>query len=726
MTKLSGQIPVPVVSNKQSVALTDLASGPEAFLPENVYLQRINISNGRVLIREKKDAPPLEELRSIELHMNFHRPPVVAIEGSLELGSDPYATLRLDGQWNLDKAAYEFKLTARSIKVPGWLKAYQRKNFLVLDRAALVMDAALKSTQEDKAVFHAKVNLLDALILLNQTQYLGQMNLDAHGLFNFSSKTFDHYSGRLDFVHVDIHRLSKEIDRLDNINGSFFFEPEKLKIHKVSGVYQNVPFEADGFIESYRDLLVKLTVKVNSTIGQMLTLVPGQTLLSVKNFELEGLCQAITSVEGSLRAPGELRKEYKLAVSNGVIRSKDKKILVSGLTADILANDRGVLIRNCKFFQNQQPITLNAFLPKDTDSLGSLEIISSALRFTSPFRLQDNALLLKGASFVYEGLSARFDGTLTDLTNPLLHIQGTMDLNLEKIAPLAQEGAARLKDLKLRGWLTGLFTYTGAWNNPIAGEFKMDGRGDPVFVKQNFRLGALEYQLRLNQKLLKIPYLRSTVYGGTLTADATLDLSRKEVPFDSRISLTQLKINELARDLDLKPKDLAGVANLRLSLGGVLNRPETFTGNGALDIREGRLWQTDLFKQMGQLPFVKVEGLDVVVFHDLAATFTIHDQKLWTRDLSVFSETVDLSLDGSIGFDQTLDMSMGIRFSNDIIRGAYETGGLVPLVVTEAEDFISQYKITGTLKQPKYEKMGLPVGRVIGKKISNIFQTLTS
>ncbi len=47
---------------------------------------------------------------------------------------------------------------------------------------------------------------------------------------------------------------------------------------------------------------------------------------------------------------------------------------------------------------------------------------------------------------------------------------------------------------------------------------------------------------------------------------------------------------------------------------------------------------------------------------------------------------------------------MNIRYSNDIIQGAYDTGGLVPFVVQQAENSISQYRVSGTLKQPKYEK----------------------
>ena len=80
---------------------------------------------------------------------------------------------------------------------------------------------------------------------------------------------------------------------------------------------------------------------------------------------------------------------------------------------------------------------------------------------------------------------------------------------------------------------------------------------------------------------------------------------------------------------------------------------------------------------------------------------------------------MDLSLEGSVGFEQDLNMEMTVQYSSAVLRGALDTGGLVPMVIHEAERLISRYKVSGTLKAPKHEKMLLPSGRSIGKKISS-------
>ena len=142
----------------------------------------------------------------------------------------------------------------------------------------------------------------------------------------------------------------------------------------------------------------------------------------------------------------------------------------------------------------------------------------------------------------------------------------------------------------------------------------------------------------------------------------------------------------------------------QLKLKGFLTSPRSFLGQGAMTITDGKLWETNLFEQMGHLPFVNVEGLDKVIFRRMNATFSVLDGRISTNDLSLQSETVSLALKGSVDFDQNLDFLMSIRYSGDVIRGAEDAGGLAPLMVRTAENSISQYKIGGTIKKPTYDK----------------------
>jgi hypothetical protein len=79
---------------------------------------------------------------------------------------------------------------------------------------------------------------------------------------------------------------------------------------------------------------------------------------------------------------------------------------------------------------------------------------------------------------------------------------------------------------------------------------------------------------------------------------------------------------------------------------------------------------------------------------------------------------------GAIGFDARIDMIMNIRYAPDVLRGAEDAGGLVPFVIEQAEGRISQYQVTGSLKEPKYEKLKLPVGNALSSKMSGVAQNI--
>ena len=75
---------------------------------------------------------------------------------------------------------------------------------------------------------------------------------------------------------------------------------------------------------------------------------------------------------------------------------------------------------------------------------------------------------------------------------------------------------------------------------------------------------------------------------------------------------------------------------------------------------------------------------------------------------------------------QDMDLLMDIGYTNAVFLGAQDAGGLAPLVINQAAGLISQYKISGTLKKPQYDKILLPEAASLGKKIGDLLQGLTS
>ncbi len=725
-TKISGEIDVPVISEENTPKISDIAGGPDAFLPENVYLEEIRINDGLVTIRENAQGPVIEEINSIRIRMGFQKPPILKFDGSVALGKEHTASVSLKGNWNLDKAEYEFYLQTKSENVPRWLLDYQKNNFLILKSGQIFIETYLKSARESKALFHSKADLRNGSLSLNKASYTGHMALEVQGLFNFDTKSFERYHGDLNFLDVDVFHLSKDIPRLEGIKGNVRFEPDLLDIRSIEGQYKKVLFQAKGKIRSFKELLLEADIDSRSSIGDVLSLIPDEQKKILSGFEIEGLCQTRTTVRGSLRKPSGLERDYKLIFREGSLKNTLKKIYLTQMSADIAMDKSGVNLKNCRFMAEKTSYLLNLFIPKDPKTPGRLELRSGELKLTGTYLSENGKIVIRQAVAFWSGIVAKFEGTLSGLDQPYLNIKGDARFDLSHLPSNLVLKAPALKEMGLKGLLNGPFSLQGLWNNPLVWNFKLDGSGDPIYIRQKFRLNAAQFQLRMRNALLTIPYFSAAAYDGTLGGNVSFNLSQPEALFDGKIYLNQINLNALMEDLSPENKALAGNLNAEVKIRGVLKSQETFEGNGFVNIRNGHLWKTNLFREMGRLPFVRVQGLDLVVFNELGATFNIHDKKIWTEDLRLASDTVNLSLEGNIRFDQTLDLTMDIHYSKAVIDGAIDTGGIVPFVVQQAEDFISQYRISGTLKNPIYDKMNFPVGRAVGKKITGLVQTLTT
>jgi len=715
-TLLSGQIDVPVVPESRSLDLGNAVNGLDFFLPENVTIERIEISKGQVTVRRDRDSDPLETLSKVDVRMTLPQGPTLRFEGRVELGSAPYAWIDLTGVWNLQNGRYEFTFRTLSQKIPEWLLDYQKNNFLVLQEGQVSFETQLFSGEDSAVLFKTKASLENALLRLDPARYSGRMRLEAEGVFDNANKQFESYRGELTFVDVKVKDLSRNIRELDDLAGTLRFEPDRLVVHSLRGLYKKVAFDAAGTIRSFKDLLVDGEVRSHLTMDEMRSLLPPEYTEKLKDLIITGDCQALTVLSGSLRKDSRVESEHRLVVQNASVRDDAKNILWTQLHGEITLGREGLRIQNARFFVSEKPASLDAFIPKEAGSTGNLHLSSEGLDVRADYTAESDDLTLKNGRAVFTGVQASFSGKCVRWTDPWLELQGQAHVELDKIP----------QPFPIAGVLSGPFVLSGAWNKPLDWDLKMDAEGSPVHIHRSFRVDKLELQVRMKNRLLNIPYLHGSAYGGTANCPISVDLAGTNVTFKSKLSLNNLDLSKIGLDLAPPKEALKGTLIGNLSLEGQWQRPESYRGEGAVSVTRGFLGQSSRFKAMGHLPLLKVEGLELVTIEEMSSTFEVRDKKIHTQDLTLLGDAVDLSLRGTIGFDEFLDMTMSIQYSDAVLQGAALTGGLAPLLIQQAGNLISEYRVRGTVNKPTYEKMVLPTGRAVGKKISGLLQGLTS
>ncbi len=725
-TEISGQISVPVASDEKKVTLENLSGGPDFFLPENVYIEQIQIVDGYMTIRSAAGTPVLETLQEINVRAAFQKPPVLQLDGALKIGQKPYAQVSLSGFWDLKTASYRFNLSANWERIPSWLQDYQKNHFLVLEKAGAKWVAEIKSVGEEKALFHARAGLEEARLRVHGTNYDGSMRLDAKGLFNFDTKVVERYKGSLELVDVAILNLSPKIARIDHVAGNIDFIPDLLTIQTLRGKYKDIPFDARGTLKSFKELLLDGEISTSTDLEKIFSLIPAEQKKILKDFDISGNCQALTLIRGSLKNTAELSTEYKMALRGGALLSRDEKVALSGLSCDLFSGKEGLRVSGARFIFDKKNYTASLFIPKDPASAGTLNLASRDLSLQTAYYLREDRIQIENARAQLPGITAQFSGFFHRTQKSFLEIGGKAVLDLAQILKTYSSENSRLNDLGLIGSLSGAFTFKGAWSEWTRSQISFNGKSGALKFKKNFRLEDLNLGAQINNGILDILHLSASAYGGRVGIKGWLDLNVPQIPFDTNFYASGLDLHRLAAELPLENKKLAGNLMLQSSLRGRLLDPGSFTGHGALSVKNGHLWETSQFKAMGNLPLVRVEGLDLVVFREMSAAYEIRGKKLWTDSLAMASDTVHLGLRGSLGFDQSLDMLMDIEYTNAVFLGAQDAGGIVPMMVNQAANMISQYKISGTLKKPRYDKAGVPGVDSIGKKIGGLLNSLTS
>ena len=452
----------------------------------------------------------------------------------------------------------------------------------------------------------------------------------------------------------------------------------------------------------FRSLSGRIHSKLEIT--QIRDLLPPEQAEQIQDFKIQGQCLATTRFSGSLKKGSSVETEYSVSLENGSLKNEAKHIDWSGVSGELSMNTRGIEATDVRFVSAEKPYQLRLFVPKDKTAAGWAQIESQGLRVKIDYYLEADGLRIPKGEFFWPGVNAAFRGRLTHWADPHLSLKGEVEAALEQLP--------QLKAAEISGTLRGPFELEGPLNRWLDSEFKMDAESALVRVKRTLQMGKFQLQLRMKNRLVNLPYIHANFYGGTLGSRILFDLTKPKPFFDSKTYLNAVDLSGLGKDLTPPNLKLAGQMVAQVAARGEVGVPQSYRGQGAVSITQGYIFQSDKFKDMGNLPLVKVEGLDLVTFHEMNAEFNIHDQKLNTDNLTLMSEAVDISLKGHLTFDGALDMLMNIQYSEDVYRGAAETGGIVPLVVRQAGNFISQYHVRGSLNQPQFEKMLLPTGRI--------------
>jgi hypothetical protein len=215
-------------------------------------------------------------------------------------------------------------------------------------------------------------------------------------------------------------------------------------------------------------------------------------------------------------------------------------------------------------------------------------------------------------------------------------------------------------------------------------------------------VGTIHWQ---NQTLM-LTNVAAAFYGGDGAGFANFDFRapHEGADYEFAVSVTNVNLHSLAADLSSPTNHLEGVLTGRLVVTDADSRDwQTWDGFGRANLHDGLLWDIPIFGILSPILNTVSPGLGNSRATDAATKFSITNGVMYTDSLEIRSTLMRLEYAGTVDLKQNVHA----RVTAQLLRDTWVVGPLVSTVLWPVSKLF-EYKISGTLKNPKPEPVYVP------------------
>ena len=223
----------------------------------------------------------------------------------------------------------------------------------------------------------------------------------------------------------------------------------------------------------------------------------------------------------------------------------------------------------------------------------------------------------------------------------------------------------------------------------------------------------------LNGKL-SFADITAQAYGGTLRGSSEIQVESGE--FSLKCDVSALELAELAESIKPGASDITGQLDINVDVKGEANNPRSWHGKGSARIRNGELWDVPVFYGLATL--IMKPAFKPGIFRQGTIDFRVGGGAISTSNLRLIGEDVGVDARGKLEFDGDLDFTVTTAFTREFMAkdpGVIEITSILSKIL---DFFIVQHHIGGTLSEPSYQIIPLPVITTIPIHMKNILRTL--
>lgn len=662
----------------------------------NLIINKVTIINARINFQDDTLSSPFSKtLDSLNGDIFFGLPNNIRFNLTGGIAANPRIELGVSGVFNIASKRLISKLSVKNLS-PQELSAYY-KDFGISFQQGLVDCLGNLEFKDGLVSVNATAKIYNLILSRGSIKSRVNLNIAADTRYDLKeNKLF--YQGDAEFNQTDISGLDA-IGGISDIRGRIHFDNNGLSSERLLANVAGLPLEIKLSLSDFSSPVINLRVS---------------------NFDLNSAQKA-------------LENRFKQALP----------VKINGSAGMFIAFDK-------KAGENQ-PMRINGYLDVLNAAVKSGEIASTFEDIKGRIEFNMQGLEWKGINFKYQGLPYIISGTLTDFAHP--HVQFSLSsaqLSLESglIVNAKQVEIERLKGKYLNSEfsLCGKIELSNPKSFPLelsgvldidlkdmnipfkkfsselerakpagAVQVKFDASGDINDFKSMvinaqalssslsvYGLKTADFFLEYKQAggVLRIPSMRISLYDGAINANAAMNFNSKNLPYRLELDIKDIKLEKLKLDTSIKDKEIAGIVQAQATLNGFSNDISKLSGQGDINIRDGKLWQLNLFQGMGKLIFGK--DFANIIFNEGQCSFVIKDKAFFTDSLKLKSNLAELSGCAKINFDSAIDASIEVHVLDQMAPLTSTFKDVATAIVGKSDKF-GMIKISGTLAQPKYK-----------------------
>jgi hypothetical protein len=232
-------------------------------------------------------------------------------------------------------------------------------------------------------------------------------------------------------------------------------------------------------------------------------------------------------------------------------------------------------------------------------------------------------------------------------------------------------------------------------------------KGAP-FEWMKFKTTNIVGTIHWRGQTLILTNVAAAFYGGDANGFANFDFRapHEGADYQFAVSVTNVNLHSLAADLSSPTNHLEGTLAGRLVVTDADSRDwRTWDGFGHANLHDGLLWDIPIFGILSPVLNTVLPGLGLGNSRatDAATKFSITNGVIYTDSLEIHSAMMRLEYTGTVDLKQNVHA----RVIAQLLRNTWVVGPVVSTMLWPVSKLF-EYKITGTLKNPKSEPVYVP------------------